>query len=231
MPRIVPESRFKDLLDCATSEFIARGYRLTQMSDVADALGVAKGTLYLYVESKEALFDAVMRYADRHAPPASELELPLPTPAPDSLRRELLASLSEEVIPPALAAALERRRVGNVRAELEAIVRELYALSSRRRTVIQLIDRCARDLPELSTAFYGGGRFAQLDALSEYLQSRIRRGHLKGVRDVPTAARFVIESIATWAVHIHWDPAPQGIDPADAEETVVHFVLGGLLKE
>jgi hypothetical protein len=51
------------------------------------------------------------------------------------------------------------------------------------------------------------------------------------VRDVPTAARFVIESIATWAVHIHWDPAPQGIDPADAEETVVHVVLGGLLKE
>ena len=231
MPRVVPESRFKDLLECATREFIARGYRRTQMSDVADALGVAKGTLYLYVESKEALFDAALRYADGRVPPASELELPLPTPAPDSLRQELLASLSDEVVPPALEAALERKRVGNVRAELEAIVRELYALSSRRRTAIQLIDRCATDLPELSSAFYTGGRFTQLDALARYLESRIRRGHLKEVCDVPTAARFVIESIATWAVHIHWDPAPQGIDAADAEETVVHFVLGGLLKE
>jgi AcrR family transcriptional regulator len=34
------------------------------MADVAEALGVAKGTLYLCVESKEALFDAVLRYAD-----------------------------------------------------------------------------------------------------------------------------------------------------------------------
>ncbi len=231
MPRVVPESRFKDLLECATREFIARGYRRTQMSDVANALGVAKGTLYLYVESKEALFEAVMRYADGGVPPVSELELPLPKPAPDSLRRALLAALSEAVIPPALVAALERKRVSDVRAELEAIVRELYALSSRNRTTIQLIDRCASDLPELSSAFYAGGRFAQLEALASYLESRIASGHLKSVRDVPAAARFVIESIATWAVHIHWDPAPQGIDPTDAEETVVHFLLGGLMKE
>ncbi len=231
MPRVVPESRFKDLLECATREFIARGYRRTQMSDVANALGVAKGTLYLYVESKEALFEAVMRYADGGVPPVSELELPLPKPAPDSLRQALLAALSEAVIPPALAAALERKRVLDVRAELEAIGRELYALSSRSRTAIELIDRCASDLPELSSAFYAGGRFAQLEALSSYLESRIASGHLKPVRDVPVAARFVIESIATWAVHIHWDPAPQGIDPTDAEETVVHFLLGGLMKE
>jgi hypothetical protein len=45
------------------------------------------------------------------------------------------------------------------------------------------------------------------------------------------AARFVIEAISTWAVHIHWDPAPQTVDPKHAEETVVQFVLGGLLKE
>jgi AcrR family transcriptional regulator len=231
MPRVVPESRFKDLLGCATREFIARGYRRTQMSDVADALGVAKGTLYLYVESKEALFEAALRYADGRVPPASELELPIPTPAPDSLRQALLASLSEEGIPPALEAALVRKRVRDVRAEVEGIVRELYALSSRRRTVIKLIDRCAVDLPELSSAFYAGGRFTQLEALSDYLESRIRRGQLKELRDVRTAARFVIEAITTWAVHIHWDPAPQEIDPADAEETLVHFVLGGLVKE
>ena len=230
MPRTVPESRFQDLLGCATREFIARGYRRTQMSDVADALGVAKGTVYLYVEGKEALFDAVLRYADGRVPPVSELDLPLPTPAPDSLRSDIVASLALEVIPPALTSALERKRVTDVRGELEAIVRELYALSSRHRTAIELIDRCARDLPALSSAFYAGGRFSQLDALSHYLESRIRRGHLQDVRDVRTAARFVIESIATWAVHIHWDPSPQPIDPADAEETVVRFVLGGLLK-
>jgi len=38
------------------------------MDDIAVALGVAKGTLHLSVESKEALFDLVMRCADVEPP-------------------------------------------------------------------------------------------------------------------------------------------------------------------
>ena len=34
------------------------------MEDIACSLGVAEGTLYVYVESKEALFDLVLRCAD-----------------------------------------------------------------------------------------------------------------------------------------------------------------------
>jgi AcrR family transcriptional regulator len=48
----------------ATEVFIERGYKDTQMDDIAAALGVAKGTVYVYVESKEALFDLVARCAD-----------------------------------------------------------------------------------------------------------------------------------------------------------------------
>ncbi len=77
MPRVIPESRLQDLLECATRVFIEQGYRRTQIADVAEALGVAKGTVYLYVESKEALFYAALRYADRKAPLASEIDLPV----------------------------------------------------------------------------------------------------------------------------------------------------------
>ena len=49
------------------------------MEDVANALGVAKGTLYLYVESKEALFDLVIRHADR---PGTEPDFPVKSPKP-----------------------------------------------------------------------------------------------------------------------------------------------------
>ena len=37
--------------NAATDVFIERGYRQTQMADVARAMGVAKGTVYLYVVS------------------------------------------------------------------------------------------------------------------------------------------------------------------------------------
>jgi AcrR family transcriptional regulator len=229
MVRRVPESRFKDLLDCATRVFILQGYRRTQMSDVAEALGVAKGTLYLYVESKEALFAAVLLYADGEVPAASLLDLPLATPAPGELTKVLSERLASVVIPASLGEALARKRVTDVRTELESIVRDLYQLSTRHRTATKLIDRCGRDHPELAKIFYEGGRYTQLEQIAEYIESRVQKGKLRAVPNTSLAARFVIEAIATWAVHIHWDPSPQVIDPEEAEETVVQLVVSGLL--
>ena len=72
MPRTIPPQRFDELVRKATEVFIARGYRRTQMADIAEAVGVSKATLYLYVESKEALFALCVR----HANDPNALELP-----------------------------------------------------------------------------------------------------------------------------------------------------------
>lgn len=76
MARMTPDSRFQKLIDAASAVFIAQGYGRTQMAEIAEAMGVAKGTVYLYVESKEALFDVVLRYAD--APRPSPFQTPCP---------------------------------------------------------------------------------------------------------------------------------------------------------
>ena len=78
MVRTIPADACQQLIDVATRVFVAEGYRRTQMEDVAAALGVAKGTLYGYVESKAALFDAALRYADGHEPLPETAALPLP---------------------------------------------------------------------------------------------------------------------------------------------------------
>jgi AcrR family transcriptional regulator len=80
MARTTSPDRLEQLAACATRVFIERGYRDTQMADVAAAMGVAKGTVYLYVESKEALFDLSLRYADAAKPPAAPRRLPIGTP-------------------------------------------------------------------------------------------------------------------------------------------------------
>jgi len=54
MVRRVPEARFAQLIEAATRVFIEQGYRRTQMADIAEALGVAKGTLYGYVENGQS---------------------------------------------------------------------------------------------------------------------------------------------------------------------------------
>lgn len=54
------ESRPAELLAAALDLFVERGYAATKLDDVAAKAGVSKGTLYLYFDSKEALFKAVI---------------------------------------------------------------------------------------------------------------------------------------------------------------------------
>ncbi len=95
MARRFPDDRFERLIDCAADVFIDRGYRRTQMADVAAALGVARGTLCLYVESKEALFDLVARYADADRPTDRMPELPVRTPKPGATLEYVRQRLGE----------------------------------------------------------------------------------------------------------------------------------------
>jgi AcrR family transcriptional regulator len=52
----VKARRRAEILACAARVFAERGFPGTDMQAVADAAGVAKGTLYLYFTSKEELF-------------------------------------------------------------------------------------------------------------------------------------------------------------------------------
>jgi len=54
------EARPAELMAAALDLFVERGYAATKLDDVAAKAGVSKGTLYLYFDSKEALFKAVI---------------------------------------------------------------------------------------------------------------------------------------------------------------------------
>lgn len=55
------EARPREILGAALDLFVERGYAATKIEDVARHAGVSKGTMYLYFESKEALFKEVVR--------------------------------------------------------------------------------------------------------------------------------------------------------------------------
>ena len=65
------EPRFERRKDACPSEltaaalelFVEKGFAATRLEDVAARAGVSKGTLYLYFDSKEELFKAVIQSA------------------------------------------------------------------------------------------------------------------------------------------------------------------------
>ena len=227
MARQIPEHRFNELVDAATEVFIARGYRLTQMSDIAEAVGVAKGTLYGYVESKQALFYLCLLHADRKAPLKSPAVLPVPTPPPGELAAGIKQRLADRSIPRALSEALEQDLAEDPRSELEAVVRELYATLERFHRSIKLIDRSV-DHPELGNLWQTAGREAPRAALVRYLDKRMQAGQLRQVANVRLAARMIIEVATTWAIHIKWDRSPEDFDPDEARENAIDFLVHAL---
>ena len=201
------------------------------MEDVATELGVGKGTLYGYVESKAALFDLALRCADGREPLPPFAALPVRTPNPGSTVDAVRARLVAETENLELLAALARPDHSEPADELAGIVRDLYARMSRNRHGIKLVDRCAQDQPELAEVWFGQGRWAQHAALVAYLEQRIAKGLLRRVPNTHVAARAILEGIAFWAVHRHWDPSPQAVDEADVEATLLALTLRGFAKE
>jgi AcrR family transcriptional regulator len=183
MARTRPEGRFSQLRDAALAVFAAKGLRRARMADVARAMGVATGSLYNYVESKEALFHWLIELGPGEAPVAAPPRLPIPTPPPGATEAALRETLAEAVRLPALDRALARRRVGDVRAELLGIVRELYERVEKSRGPGAAIERSAIDQPELFALYFEGARRELFAALERYVARRTKSGHFPGVGD------------------------------------------------
>ncbi|RFB88455.1 TetR family transcriptional regulator [Rhizobium leguminosarum bv. trifolii] len=50
------------ILDAAFEEFVKCGFAGTRVEDIADRVGVTKGTVYVYFETKEKLFEAMIHH-------------------------------------------------------------------------------------------------------------------------------------------------------------------------
>jgi len=218
VPRPIPPDRFDAAIRAATLVFLRQGYRRTQMADVAEELGVAKGTLYLYFESKEALFEQALVHADRAALIPLPRALPVPTPRSGGTQRKVRARLARETKLPVLAAALAKKRSRDTRAEVDAIVRELFRLLAANRVGIKLLDRCSPDFPELAALYSTGGRGGIMALLERYIRARVAAKQLAPIADPTITARITLEIAAQWGIHRHWDPIP---DPRFADESLI----------
>ncbi|MEA2898290.1 MAG: hypothetical protein QOJ84_3905 [Bradyrhizobium sp.] len=84
--------RREAIIAAGLEEFIARGFAATRLDDVAKRAGVAKGTIYLHFQDKEALFQELIRSAV--APVIDRLASP---PAAGRSAREMFESFAETV--------------------------------------------------------------------------------------------------------------------------------------
>jgi AcrR family transcriptional regulator len=224
------KTRVARLVDMATRLFISKGYRRTQMADVTQAMGLSPAAIYRYVESKEALFDLIVRAGATSEFPFADLKFPVPTPKPGTTLRFLRETLRREGRIEKLDAALSHKSVENPEQELEGIIRELYSRVARYHVGIMLLDRSALDWPQLAQLWAGQLRGTLVEQLAKYLKRRMDDGLLRAVPSPKASARLIIETIAFFAMHRHYDPFPTPMEDKMAEATVADTLVHAYAK-
>jgi AcrR family transcriptional regulator len=125
-----PDERPREILEAAFNVFADKGLRAATMQEIAEAASITKGTIYLYFESKEALFVETVRAQFEEIEalfPAIALE---PDTDPEQLMRVLGRAFLDVVMTPKVA-----RTIPLVIAEYNRlpVLKELY--------LTELIDR------------------------------------------------------------------------------------------
>jgi AcrR family transcriptional regulator len=227
-----PPDRFQQLWDAALRVFASKGLRRARMADIARQMGISPGSLYNYVESKEALFAWLIERGGEPGPVAAPARLPLPAPPPGQLEARLRERLDAGFRLASLDAALARRRVVNARGELAGILRELWDLVVRTRGPMAAVERSALDLPELFAIWFAGARRAFFARITGYVERRARSGHFRPVGEPAVAARLLIESVVFFARHRHGDPDP-GLLPGDdrVRDAVIPMLVASLMPD
>jgi AcrR family transcriptional regulator len=228
MARPRPPDRLDQILQAATRVFARTGLEASKMSDVAEEAGVSQGTLYNYVESKEALFRLLL---DRGlgAPAPAQAALPLRSPAMGALARRMDEAIEATFALPRLDKALARRRIPDAAAELAGVLDELFARTLATREAADVLERSARDAPELAAVFYGKVRRGLFEKVTALCRRRMASGHYYR-RDPNVVARLLIETITTFARHIYRDVEPPAFDLDRARADIVSTLVAGVVS-
>jgi AcrR family transcriptional regulator len=225
--------RFPEVIAAAVRVFARDGYRSAHMSDVAREAGLSEAAIYRYVEGKEGLFVLAIRHALLLEPlpeagdPAAQF--PLKPPSLAEMIRETRDFVAAEVPFGTLADALRTADTDDPAGEFESVMRELFALEELTARAADMIERSARELPELADLLNSGLRRPVLDALTRYLDSRAATGLLRATPDTAATARLVLEALTWFARHRLSDPYGAAIEAQLAQDTAVDALLHALV--
>ena len=224
-PRAFSPQVLDRLLEAATEVFGRHGLKAAKMTDIAAAAGVAVGTVYNYVEGKDALFWLLVTHGAGQPLHVGPDDLPVRAPAQRVVLDRLRAAVARSFDLPALDQALTRQRAVDAAAELRAIVEELYDRTAATRRQARLLERSALDLPELFQVFFVETRRGLLDRLTRYLSARMGAGQLRAVDDPLVAARYLVEAVTVFARHRHFEVDPLPVDDHTCRQVVVDLLV------
>lgn len=228
MPRKRAPFRFDDLIEAATDVFIQEGFARARMERIAREARSAAGTIYLYVEGKEALFDLALRRS-LEDPTARDLPLPVTNPSRDELLERFGRCLHAVCHLPGLWMASERQGGEPEEGELEGLLRETWGWLARYRRAVLLVRASAADWPGLPQRFEREFTHETTRRWALYLERGKGLGRPVSRSQATATARFILTTLAASALGLGLSgEVVDGVPGAQNESATVGVLARGL---
>ncbi|MEM1048188.1 MAG: TetR family transcriptional regulator [Pseudomonadota bacterium] len=202
----------------------AQGVRLTKVAHIAEAAGIAAGTVYLYASEKAVLVEMALRHAARMDLGAGVGSAAL---NPDTERFETVSAeaVDTRLVWPVLDRAAEEApgAVG-----LETILAEAYDLLAGERILIALLDKCAGEVPVWERLYAEGARRRYLTAFEAAIRRLAGAGLVRSDVDHAAGARAILEMLVWMAMRRPGDTLPPACDEAAAREASLALASAAL---
>jgi len=205
----------------AVRAFAQHGFSRTQMAEVAQESGVALGTLYRYAPSKEALFHMALLFG------AGATEREIASAQSDERLFEIVSRFVVGLDLPRQIAETEKA-ASNAAQPVTAFFGGLYDRIDRIHPALRILDRSAREWPDLEVLFATHVRAPAILAIEHFLREAGARGEIGRVSDAPSTARLILEMITWFAMHRRYTPSSADITDGRARETVLEFTEAAL---
>ena len=195
------EDRPAEILAAALKTFSSKGFTATNLVEVAKEAGVSKGTLYLYFESKEALFKAVV----------SEFVLP------QIAKAEEHAEHYSGPVKQLLINLLEQWRLNVLETELSGITKMMIAEAS--------------NFPDLATFYLENVIKRTRRFVSNLIKAGIERGEFRQCNADYAARAFLAPMVFSAIWQHSLAPFDDSYDMNEYLNVHLDIFLRGILKD
>jgi len=223
--------RMELIVEAAKTIFRWAGYRRTQMEEITKKAGMGQGTIYNYFESKDALFDFLIRQQLLQIPRDGWPEAPIPTPPPGATISFLKKELKRIAILPSLSEAMKRTDCPDPRGELKTIINDFYDLISQHGVLVAMIESSAWEWPELEELHYKKVVSTWETLFRQYLGKRIKEQHFRPSSNIAASVRLLWESIIWFARDRPIYPYFKKINEKVAKNTVIEGLLHAFIAD
>ncbi|MDD3243026.1 MAG: helix-turn-helix domain containing protein [Eubacteriales bacterium] len=184
------DERLTVAYEAATRLFITKGFKATQIQDVAKECGMATGSTYALFTGKKALLHFCLTTSFRYGV-CEDTALPVEECTEEELNRQERVWMNS---------MFTRFQGISQRTNMMGMLHELYDELVRSRGAILLLENNGEVLGALSR-YYWQQREKLIALLNTELEGYIAKGELCHMTDSRTAVLAIVTTLAMWALH------------------------------